>query len=343
MTYGLMGLFLLLYITFVLKSSKYSSKKENFLDLYESTILKGLFCIIVVLVHVPETYQNRIQNMIGSFAYIGVTYFFLTSAYGIKHGMAYKDNYLKIFWKKRLPAILTPAILCNLIEVLFSVITKSKITVFSFININAWVKVIVLYYFIFWVVYCISSRIKNEKKYYKDICICLIIIIISLVDRLTPKNIYVWPAESWGFAYGIFLGMYYDRIKEWMSKKWIVKSSILWVLSIVMGLVYLKFKYIDFWGDYCLKILLGIAIIALIFTVLRKVEIKSKLLYFLGSISYEIYLIHGAIFKFVESIMDEINSGIYIWISVIITLLVAATVKYINDELLKFINNYQNI
>lgn len=57
---------------------------QHFFDMSNSNALRGFWCLIVILVHIPAAYQNRIQDMIGSFAYIGVTFYFMTSAYGLK-------------------------------------------------------------------------------------------------------------------------------------------------------------------------------------------------------------------------------------------------------------------
>lgn len=68
---------------------KYEPKREIF-NIKDTTVIKGIFCIIIVLVHIPSLYQNTIQDMIGSFAYIGVTFFFMASAYGLKYGIENK-------------------------------------------------------------------------------------------------------------------------------------------------------------------------------------------------------------------------------------------------------------
>lgn len=52
-----------------------------------------------MLVHVPYAYQNRIQGMIGSFAYIGVTFFFMTSSYGLALSLTKKPEKIKHFWR----------------------------------------------------------------------------------------------------------------------------------------------------------------------------------------------------------------------------------------------------
>ena len=159
MTYILMFIFIVLYAAIVLAGAKYLSGKEDFFDFYDSQMLKGLFCIIVVLVHIPSGYQNRIQDMIGSFAYIGVTFFFMSSAYGIKYGIKNKENYLKHFWRRRLIALLIPALMCNVVNVIFLVATGQDVQLVTFLNINTWVRVLLLFYLVFWLGHYLSYKL----------------------------------------------------------------------------------------------------------------------------------------------------------------------------------------
>ncbi len=46
--------------------------------------LMGLCAIVVVMVHFSEPYQNPLQDLIGSFAFVAVMFFFLISAYGMQ-------------------------------------------------------------------------------------------------------------------------------------------------------------------------------------------------------------------------------------------------------------------
>ena len=68
----------------LLMGAQISDTDGHFFNKENSNALRGFWCLIVILVHVPVAYQNRIQDMIGSFAYIGVTFFFMTSAYGLR-------------------------------------------------------------------------------------------------------------------------------------------------------------------------------------------------------------------------------------------------------------------
>ena len=96
----------------------YNMKCENTRDIFninDTTAIKGIFCIIILLVHIPLLYQNKIQDAIGSFAYVGVTFFFMVSSYGLKYGINNKKDYLKKFWKKRLSILLIPELLINIL------------------------------------------------------------------------------------------------------------------------------------------------------------------------------------------------------------------------------------
>ena len=160
LTYALM-LALIIFITVsTLYGIRFDKDKDSFMSIDDSNFLRGFWCIIVVLVHIPVTYQNRIQDMIGSFAYIGVTFFFITSAYGLKYSMMHKEGYMEHFWRRRLPAILIPALIANAFAVTLHgiEIEFDKISFISFLNINNWVKVLLLYYIAFWIIYHIAPK-----------------------------------------------------------------------------------------------------------------------------------------------------------------------------------------
>lgn len=153
MTYALMGLLVLSLVLSTLWGAEYDPGKDSFMSVEDTTFLRGFWCIIVVLVHVPAVYQNRIQDMLGSFAYIGVTFFFMTSAYGLKWSMEHKPGYMEHFWRRRLPALLIPALFANALSVIIKAFNGETISFLLFIDINAWVKVLLANYLIFWLIY----------------------------------------------------------------------------------------------------------------------------------------------------------------------------------------------
>lgn len=274
-----MLLLIAVYAAIAVFGVKYSPEKKKFFDLSDTTVLKGIFCIIVVLVHVPVEYQNPIQDAVGSFAYIGVTFFFMTSSFGLMYSTEHKEGYIKRFWQNRLPTLLIPALLCNVIDIAVKALGDTQITFWSVININSWVRVLLLYYLVFWIVKIIPAKLAGG--YSRDIIICTVVMLISLICRLISRDLPLWFVESYGFIYGIVLYDIIDTFKEWSDKKWAIKTGLIFLISLILGVLYIRFKPIDFWGDYCLRIVLGLSLTLLVLMVIRRFKIGNVALRFL--------------------------------------------------------------
>ena len=104
--------FLILYIDF-------KGKQSDFFDLENSACMRGFWSIIVMLVHVPTQFQNQIQDMLGSFAYIGVTFFFMTSSYGLMQWIQKNFRNKRWFLEKTPPKVTCSNASGELDQVLF--------------------------------------------------------------------------------------------------------------------------------------------------------------------------------------------------------------------------------
>ena len=148
--------------------------------------------------------------------------------------------------------------------------------------------------------------------------------------------------ESLGFIYGIVLYNCYVKYNKWIINKYFYKCIILFFASLFFGLLYLKVKPIYFFGDYIVKIILGICILLFMLQITGKFKIGNKVNMFLGKISYEIYLLHTVIFTFLNIIIEQfslkINSGIYIILSIVITIFVSYIIYNLTNYILNKIN-----
>lgn len=337
MTILIMLLLALGIMASVLVGAKRDDGKDSFMSIDDAMFLRGFWCLIVVMVHVPKAYQNRIQDMLGSFAFVGVTFFFMTSAYGLKVSLARKPGYMARFWRRRLPAILVPALIANALSVLVKALTGGAVTPLSLINVNDWVKVLLGHYVLFWVIYGLLPRWLGQGRW-QDVSMCLAVAALSLVERLTPLSVNLgWVVEPLGFAYGIIAANYADAIRCWTHERWLGKAAALGALSAALGVAYLKYKPVPVLGDYLLKIALGMAITAFVFQLIARIRVGNRVNRFLGGISYEVYLLHRPAFALVAAIAAggmKLGSGAFIALALAITIVLAFGLKKLCDAML---------
>ncbi len=323
--------FIVAFLAFTMLITDKSGKNTDFFDKSTSSSLRGFWCIVILLVHIPEAHQNTIQDLIGSFAYIGVTFFFISSSFGVMQGIMKKgEAYFNGFWKNRLKRLLIPMFISNALMFLFTLATTKKCELDLLIQLTGWVRQLLYFYFIVWFVY--KGAFKKLSDHKKNIIICVLTLVLSLVTYFTGgKGIAGWPTEMWGCLYGMYLALNKEKIKNVLSQKFVIFMPVFLVTAGITGLLYLKYKYIFFFGEYLLKVILGLLITMVIFTYNSKFKIGNTVNRFLGKISYEVYLIHALSFLIVDYVMPGIDSGLFILFSIAITIILSVTINKIAD------------
>ena len=313
---------------------------RNFFDINNTKAMRGLWCLIVVLVHTPAQYRNNIQDMLGSFAYIGVTFFFMTSAFGLTKKSGKEQKSVGFFWRNRLPKLLVPQLMVNvLVALLFLIFFGDQISFLYLFRIGKWVRWLLVCYFLFWAAHLL---VKDPKRRKAAVCVA-VVIFSAVVYCLKTVGIItdtVWTTEIYGFVWGVLLSVCYDEVKTRCNKKWLFKCVLSGCVAMGLGLMYLKCKTIVFFGDYALKIGLGLSIIAFVLILNTRINIQNKVTLFLGEVSYEVYLIHSYVFSFVSRVCEDLSSGPYILMCLVGTVLSAAVVHFISKKVLKLL--YQN-
>ena len=326
---------ILAFLAFMLmfKAEYMPNGNGAFFDRHNSKAMRGFWSIIVILVHIPQPYQNTIQDMIGSFAYIGVTFFFMTSGYGLSVGVQGKPDSIKRFWRARLPKLLIPNWITNAVFalLLFALCGGS---LGGILNINRWVVWLLGCYLAFWIGY----RFPWKAKLRRGIVCCLVFVLsitVYILQKLGLVQTVTWCTEVFGFIWGMLLFAGYEKCKAFAARKWMVKVSAACLISLVLGVSYLLGKGIAFWGDYVLKVLLGLSILSFILLLNAKVRIGNKLSSALGDISFEIFLAHVPVFQIVEKVFPGLGSGAFILLTLGATVLFAAILHNLSSILLK--------
>ena len=309
----------------------YTKDTNHFFNKDYTTVLKGLCCIIVILVHIPHEHGNTVQNAAGSFGYICVTLFFIFSAYGLTWSVKHKEGYLNKFFRKRVLTLLTPFILICLLKSICGFEVFHGGTNFVFVI------------FMFYIIFYLSHKYISKK--YRDILMCAFVILYSLVGQIANdffglENIILkWQTESLGFMYGIILANIIEQFKEKVEKHYLIKIGILAAISGVLGISYLKYKYVLFTGDYILRIILGIFLIMLLFTVTIHFRMGNVFTKYLGKISYEVFLSHGFVMNVFNVMNLRVSSGIYILMVIFGTLVIATVLNKVDALIIRRITD----
>ncbi|WP_170830739.1 acyltransferase family protein [Pseudobutyrivibrio sp. ACV-2] len=338
-----MILALIFLLVDILYGIKVSEVNISFFDKNNTQAMRGFWCIIVMFVHVPASYQNTIQDLIGCFGFIGVTFFFLTSAYGVTMSLDKNSNSIKNFWRKRLPKLL---IVSWTIDVFFylvrTVLYREYVNPINLIYVDDWVKWLLGCLFALWV----SNKLLKKTLYWK-VSTCVIVVLWSLlVYYLVKIGVFThtaWTTECYGFVWGIILGTIRPYFLKYFSDRWSRKWIISLLVSLVLGVLYLKFKWLPFAGDYLLKILLGIAITMFVLIANTRISFGNKINMFLGEISFEIYLVHGYVFNIFEKYYEWNNSSVFIMMSIITTVMCSYIIHLIDVRLIRAATRIINV
>lgn len=316
----------LLYVVFIHKSVLRSVPHGISID--SCNCLKGLIAISVVLHHIAQSRDVFIlKELFGPLGSVAVGCFFFISGYGLYASYSIKkQSYLDGFILKRFRKLMVPFIFVILLYQLVNQGSYEKI--FSGLVVGnsdyllpySWyIFCAILFYYAF---YFIFKYILNEKI--KIFSVFIFTLIFYFVLRFVLNWPGFWSGSLFLFPIGVFF-KYSERYLKKMSGLHIIMFS-LWITTLIIILYLTNIKYIGI-----IEICCSSFAIILPLTILN---ISSKNLIFLGSISYEIYLVQGVIFYLLRR--NNVGNNIsFVFMSVGFIIVLACIVKCI----LKYIDN----
>jgi len=274
--------------------------------------------------------------------FLFISGFGITSSYikkGIKNRWLFK-HYLRIW----LPYILITVVwlimdhfLLHLHhgknEILLSIIPFPIDDSWQVVDFNMWfIPFLLFQYFVFFFVFK-TKLLSNMTK------LCLFAGIISVVSYF--HNIYLLrsiptPTTQWPMNYvlyfpiGIFIGMYYKQISFMISK--LKTKSVVFMIVSFMLIALTQSKFLNdsaFWG--------GVFFILIVF-LLNSLGYFSRFLYWIGLISFEVYLVHGPLMYRYDFILYKgpIYLTFPIYFSVILFL--AFLLRYVSSKILIYLS-----
>ena len=293
-----MDYILILFIACILYKS-HLNLNDEYLDYMdrESTIpLRGIFAILIIFHHISQrTSCGDIFKTLSYFGFLNVSIFFTLSGYGLLYQYKNKGKkYLDDFLSKRFTSILIPYVIISflyfILRNVLDIKTNVKDVFLGLIN---------------------GAPIVSFSWYVLALCYFYLLFFISC--KLFNKNLHLLLSVFWGTClYCLFC--YLKGFNTWWYNS---------IFSFLFGLlcyfykvkpnfklqklnIYLKILIIFFSFIFCFGAchLLNIKVLRLFFEeassclfsllvlmICRKIKVNNKLLNYLGTRSYEIYLV----------------------------------------------------
>lgn len=283
------SIILLLFITAILLINSFVTNVEpihgkGIFNKQHTEIYRGVAVLMIVVAHCAG---NLGTNIFTPFGGIGVSIFLLLSGYGLNE--SYKLKGLGGFIKKKLSKVWIPFVVFEIIcYSLFEEFDYQKLimNIFCIESNDYWfVYYLVRCYILFWVV----------TKFFSS-CRWPFFVLFGLYSFFMMEGRV--PEQCISFGLGVLFSTYKDKVESFGDKHLI---SLLFI-SGVIGISFLAIKQLSFiranmdsWVFFivetAIKMPLGLFVI-IFFYMLSKRFFIPPLLFLLGSLSYEIYLVH---------------------------------------------------
>lgn len=330
---------------------------EDYLSIERSNILKAIMAFIVMLSHCTLSYLN-INTFFLKFLSGGdaVKIFFFLSGFGLAYSCRKKAGYLNNFFSRRLSKLLVPVILVAILNVIFfkyagtfydtdGITVKNVFT--SFFNngytivFNLWyvVELIVLYIG-FYFSFKLSKNDFNKGINY-SVAFTVVVMLAFYLVFIYKGWLAVWFYSTYAFAFGLIWGAKDEEIKEFAKHKSNYMFSILLSAFAILMLIVVNLKSSLETGNYDIikNLILGPVVILGIVIAGMKIKVNCKFWKVMGSISYEIYLVHGIFINLLRGNKIYIqNDFLYVLCVVVLSVLTAFILNYLSKMIIKPIN-----
>lgn len=319
-------------------------KKDNILWMDS---LRGLACIIVVIAHIIS-FHPTIGIYANGCGKIGVWCFMVLSAYLLyrpyckeKRQFGIKD--LGAFYIKRIIRILPVYFIILVFTYIMGYFTEIKEIFFHLVGVHGighlWYMPVIMKFYLLMPIFII---IKNKVKPIWSAIILILIFVLSAV--ISPNREYIENSTEIRWYLPVFvMGMLLAVLIEACRKRNITDSKrydIVIVLCVLVGVSFIPYMREKLWGiepsswlqnKYLLYgMLWSLIIFCITFSrYIRLLLVKSKIISYIGKISFSIYLIH---YPFLVCLSKKYANS---WKNGLITIVVSVALATLINKLIE--------
>lgn len=358
---------ILLFIKCTFKSN--NSYSDGSWSISQSKSMQAIAALMIVLHHLVQTITDYGDDYFGpitewnSFGIFFTSVFFFFSGFGLFKSYKSKEDYLNNFFRKRLPKIVIPFLITNILYFVTLSVDRvvekrhifTSVLGITLINTNAWflVEIIILYIAFY---FCFKkSSSENKALLYLSVFTCILVLFSLLLCHDTSRVNGHWFMGEWWyntthiFVFGLFVAKNEKKIKEFAYKnyKFLLPLSVILLVAwyILEEFILDTFGYYQEWTRHpgyssklltlVVQMILCLIFICVLLLINLKVEFKNRILTFLSGISLEIYLIHD-IFRQQMHKKDPMPAAEYFALVYVLTIVGAWLLSFV----IKFAINY---
>ena len=310
-------------------------------------IIRGLGALGVMGSHITVSAPWFVNMLFPGRLWVAIFFFF--TGYGLTYSFSLKgDTYFEDFIKKKVFKIYIPFVIAETVYVLSKFLLGTEYTIEQFLLkcSGIYLENTVLWYVIEllginFLFYLNNHYIINKFRniILADIISTLLIYIVFLIFAIFLDLGNWWYISTSGYILCVVAYYYKDRILKIIDTSWFINIttiSFILLYSLYIYIIIAKINTIFLPRNYVLTLLcivlapLFIFLLAIFF---QKFNIHSKILNYLGKISFDVYLWHMLCFLIVRKYFES-------WIIVsLITVIATLIISYFSNKLFFYINN----
>lgn len=293
----------------------------------EATLpLRGILALGIIIHHIALWVELTLDedSIIAQFCSLGapiVAIFFFLFGYGLMKNLMIKGSvYLQGFLRRRLLKIVFPWLLCSFIYVLAAILFLGG----HFCSIkndwpflpNAWFCVTITIYYI---AFYLAARCGKEN--YKKVLFVLWLFSVLYISCLTLLCFESWWWQTVSaFNVGMTVCVFEPNIRKILTKNYALMTCSLFIIALILSVVFSNIEKTK--RPYSI-ILLGSLLTLLVYCLICGCKLYSnRIAQLLGSLSYEIYLVQGAVITLVYGKAYTYISNWWIFMALLVLLFI---------------------
>ena len=330
---GSFGLGLDIYVVVLLAAALLNSKTcgggvyEDALSRDNCGRLKGLLAVMVMFHHLAQrTDGGEIFHSFHHMGHLCVAAFLFLSGYGLMRQYMGRQDYLHGYLTKRLSAVCIPYLGCILLYWITSPAWRGAIytpveVLVSLVNgrpvaANSWYVIACIWLYL---LFYVAGRLM-KRRYWGIVGLSAAFCVAWIVAcQALGYGIY-WYMSNFGFVLGMIWALKEERWTPAL-KKWY------WLALPAVTAAFLPTFWLTYHSDHMLSfgIVSSSLFVALVLLLLSKVKMQSAFMAWLGTISFEVYMIHGLFIALFRGTTLYVENEV-LWVGLVLVCSVAAAV-----------------